>query len=645
MQVVCPYCGNLMELVQPTSGEVLCPNCGSTLPLVPAPTASLRPPRQERLGRFEILETLGQGTFGTVYKARDPELDRVVAIKVPRAGDLTGAADLGRFLREARSVARLRHAGIVPVHEVGQADGLPFLVCEFVPGVTLDDRLAVHAFAPRQAAELVATLAETLDYAHRQGVVHRDVKPSNIMLGDNGTLYLMDFGLAKRDAGDTTMTVEGQILGTPAYMSPEQAGGEAHRVDGRSDVYSLGVVLYRLLTGELPFRGNRRMLLHQVLHEEPRSPRALNDQVARDLETICLKAMAKLPSQRYATAAGLADDLRRFLKGEPIRARPVTLLERARRWVRRRPAVASLLAALVCVIVGSMAGLTALWLHADERRQQADEARAEEQKAKVAAQQNYQEARRNYQAARLNLYVSNIQLAHRAWQEGKVPQVLELLQGGPLREGDTLHRGFEWAYLRRLCNTELLALEEKNSFLLAYSPDGRWLASAGNEAIRIREATMGRVVRTLPHMPSIRGMAFSPDSRLFASASAGDREIRLWDVDAGKELPLPRPAMPDKGVKLMDVKGKVLPMKHDLVHGLAFSPDGQLLAITEGRYVVVFEKTTGKQIAAFFNPPRTVLGRGFPSGWPAGRRGGRRVVGLGSRLETPRFHQARATSR
>ena len=186
-------------------------------------------------------------------------------------------------------------------------------------GVTLADLLSARRPTFRESAELIAAVADALQYAHEHGVIHRDVKPSNIMIGEDGRPFVMDFGLAKREAGEITMTVEGQVLGTPAYMAPEQAHGEGHKVDGRADVYSLGVVLYELLTGELPFRGTQRMLLLQVLQDEPRPPRRINDKIPRDLETICLKAMAKEPGRRYPTARELADDLRRWLKGEAIR--------------------------------------------------------------------------------------------------------------------------------------------------------------------------------------------------------------------------------------------------------------------------------------------------------------------------------------
>jgi len=316
------------------------------------------------LGRFQLIERLGGGSFGCVFRARDSELGRMVAIKVPRAGSLASQEDVARFLREARSAAQLRHPGIVSIHETGQTDdGTFYLVEEFVQGTTLSNRLSKGPVAGRQAAELVAAIADALDYAHRNGVIHRDIKPSNILLDVEGRPFVMDFGLAKREADDSVMTEDGDVLGTPAYMSPEQARGESHRVDARTDIYSLGVVLYELLTGERPFRGNRRMLLNQVLDDEPRPPRQLNDKIPRDLETICLKAMAKSPARRYPSGGDLGGDLRRYLVGEPIRARPMGRIERLGRWFLRNPLAASL---LLAVSLGSAVGLGHLSLLSEQ---------------------------------------------------------------------------------------------------------------------------------------------------------------------------------------------------------------------------------------------------------------------------------------
>lgn len=348
------------------------------------------------LGRFQLLEEIGRGTFGTVYRALDTHLDRTVAVKIAHQSWLTDPESESRLIREARSTAQLHHPGIVPVFDAVRQSGRHLIVAEWVDGQTLAAAMSSQTFSLSAAAALVADIADALQYAHDHGVIHRDLKPANIMLDSAGQPRVMDFGLAKRSECDESITLDGQLLGTPAYMSPEQAAGEIRQIDQRSDIYSLGVILFELLTGELPFRGSQRMVLRQVIEDDPRLPRSLNDRVPIDLQTICATAMAKEQDRRYPRAAEFAEDLRRWLRGEPIQARPIGRLGKAWRWARRNPIIAALAATVLVLLIGvsavsTMAAIRISQVAEREKQAAADALAAKE--AALAAQQRERQAR------------------------------------------------------------------------------------------------------------------------------------------------------------------------------------------------------------------------------------------------------------
>jgi tetratricopeptide (TPR) repeat protein/tRNA A-37 threonylcarbamoyl transferase component Bud32 len=314
-------------------------------------------PKARYFGDYELIHELGRGGMGVVYKARQLSLNRMVALKLIKSDILAGEDERRRFQNEAETVALLDHPHIVPIYEVGSQDGRQYFTMKLINGPSLETKLVDLGADPKTSARLVKTVAEAVHHAHQRGILHRDLKPSNILLHDRSEPYVTDFGLAKRVAGGSEMTDSGAILGTPSYMAPEQAAGRRGSVTTTSDVHGLGAILYSLLTGRAPFQGESVMdILERVLERPPLPPSKINPGTPRDLEVICLKCLAKEPTRRYESAQALADDLGRYIEGDPIVGRPVSAWERAWKWARRRPSRAAALAALSVALITLLAG-------------------------------------------------------------------------------------------------------------------------------------------------------------------------------------------------------------------------------------------------------------------------------------------------
>jgi WD40 repeat protein/serine/threonine protein kinase len=472
MHTRCPQCSTPVELSDDNeTSQVSCSECGQAFDLLAETVATSVDGHGRSVGHFELLQLVGTGAFGAVWKAKDTLLDRFVAIKIPHSKQIIGK-NAEQFFREARAAAQLKHANIVPVFEFGRHEHMVFMVSEFIEGVSLEDFLSAKKLSVREAAEMVATIASASGYAHAAGVIHRDLKPSNILLDKTNKPYIVDFGLAKREVGEMTVTMDGAILGTPLYMSPEQALGESHSVDARTDIYSLGVMLFRLLTHELPFRGNRPMLLHQIVHADPPTLRSLNSSVPRDMETITLKCLQKDRDKRYSSCAELVQDLRAFLNGEPIKARPTGPVEKAIRWCQRKPLVASLMAGLTISLMTGLLSVSVLWQRA---RQSASAAMASSMEAtREAARAIDQENLTNQY-----LYVAQMNMVQEAWDRGLIDRSFELLA----RQRPTL-RTFPWYYYNRIVERTRSAPNFEHAGIvtsIGFSPKQPHMAISGND--------------------------------------------------------------------------------------------------------------------------------------------------------------------
>jgi len=524
---VCAVCGGTLPGDAPKG---FCPKC--LIAVLGNRAADALGPKSlamRRFGDYELLGQIAEGGMGVVYLAQQVSLNRTVALKMIRSGSLATPSEMQRFKREAEAAATLDHPNIVPIYEIGEIDGQPFFSMKLIEGGSLAERIerARRSRATKKpisvssAARLLATTARAVHHAHQRGLLHRDLKPTNILLDDAGEPHLTDFGLAKRmDGPAVTQTVA--VIGTPAYMSPEQAAGDTRHLTTAADIYGLGAILYELLGGRPPFEGNSAVeILSRVRDEEPQPLRKLKPGVSLDLETICLTCLQKIPDRRYSTAQSLAEDLERFLRGEPIQARSVGPGEKFIRWCRRKPALAGLLGALAFALILGFAGVTWQWLRADSHAKSETRQRLRAEEAVLRL--TFDKAETLFEQNRAAQALAHLARLLRQYPDNRV--VASRIQSA------LTSRGF--------CLPVAQLRHGARIMTLRFSPDGRRILTASDDnTARMWESSTGRLLFEIKHAACVERASFSPDGRLFLTASR-DGTACVWDTRDGRRVSRP----------------------------------------------------------------------------------------------------------
>lgn len=574
--------------------------------------ASCAAPTRGRFGPCELGEVVAQGGMGIVYRARHLRLGRDVAVKMIRPERLSRKIDVRRFQNEAMTIARLDHPNIIPILDVGQVDGVHYFAMRLIEGRDLKACRTRYLDDVRAAARLVRDIAGAIYYAHQHGILHRDLKPSNVLVDDLGVPYVVDFGLARQLSQATDLTKSGQLLGTPAYLAPEQLSRRREPLTVAADIYGLGAILYVLITGEPPYVGRSALeILDQIRNTEPRRPRTLNPRVDQDLEQICLKALANRPEDRYASAEDLADDLQRFLDGEEVQARPMSWFQRRWHWVRRHPDLATitsimLVAACVLLTVLGLQTMRIRWLRhsweislesvrekqteAEANRSEAVRLQHEAAELKSQAATSTAEAERKGRLARGMAYTAMIYRAESAVREGDTAEFSRLMAEqipGP-EQRDV--RGFEWFLLDRLYRPRARYFSMATGPLrsVRYSRDGSLLAAANDSGeIQIMEAATGKRLADWSMPVTLRNIAFSPDGTTLA-AVGDDGQLRLFRQGE------PRP--------------RTWPVATAPVWQVAFVGDGSLVAtLDQDGKIRLIDHQQGEVMATFSGSSSRIL--------------------------------------